>query len=153
MRSQVEPRSPCRLQSTQLGTVRGQRSIVLRQTTQELCLPFQIRQQRGASAQSNDNGPLPHYGRGASSSSDFRFARNGHFFNGQGSDVCFWTDGHCFKRQSSRKKAQTKSQGHNRGEGDGRRSVHFRPIYKMASHHRTARTPILQLFTSNMCEF
>ena len=95
MRSQVKPRSPGRMQSTQLGTVRGQRSIVLCQTTQELCLPFQIRQQRGASAQSNDNGPLLHYGRGASSSSDFRFARNGHFFNGQGSAICSYSEATC----------------------------------------------------------
>ena len=54
-------------------------------------LRFQIRQQRGANVQRNDNGLRSHYWREAMSSSDFRFKRNGHFFNGQDgtSSSCF----------------------------------------------------------------
>ena len=80
----AKPSCWCQLQSTQLCTMQGQRSFVLCKVHRSGAqLHFQIRQQRNTSVQRKDSGLFPHYQRGATSSSDFRLKRNGHFFNEQ----------------------------------------------------------------------
>ena len=53
--------------------MQGQEELCSTQSTQEWCsVRFQIRQQRGTSAQRNSNGLFSHYQRGVTSSSDLR---------------------------------------------------------------------------------
>ena len=103
----VKPRLQCQLQSTQLCTVLGLRSFVLHKSTQEWCsVVFSDKTAERCQRTEEWQWPVSTLSRRTTSSSDFWFKRNGHFFNGQDTRNSSYFTFHLKNVQHSSKKAR-----------------------------------------------